>query len=760
MGVVWRARDEKLERVVALKFLPETVAADTEAVRDLKRETRRCLDLTHANIVRVYDFVEENGTVAIGMEFVLGQSLAKRKAEAPSGCLSVVELTPIVGQLCEALDYAHHRAKIVHRDLKPANVLVAQDGEVKVTDFGIARSLSESSTRLTGVGGDTSGTIPYMSPQQVRGQKPTEADDIYALGATLYELLTSKPPFFRGDPFTLMKQIAEEAPRPLAQQREELEVTGAPFPPAWEETIMACLAKDPKGRPKSVAEVAKRLGLDTRSGTAGVPPSPGGRYGIDEAPTVVGAIRASEPAAEANPVKGKSRGLLWAGLVLASLLIAGLGYHYGVAVPGQKQKAHAAEEKRVADERALKEEALKQQEITAAKVKADQEQSDYTAIVMRIGAVRNDAQRADFDAVERAEQAYLAVAPERFKGAVEKAWEDRRAAWLAFEASHRPGSLMVDTDPPGATVILYPSNERKTSPADFRDIKPGQISFRVEKEGYEPQDQTLVIQPGTLNRPSGPIRLLSLTGSAFITSQPSGVRVSLDGNNGHFEGVTPYRQTMIPPGTYQATLQRDNWRPVVNPITIKRNEEATLAVDVRGINLKFESTPEGAQVMLNGKESGVTPLNLADQPPGQYLVTLTGTGYDPSSRTITADKDTSVNMTLVRSIPRTSTLVLYRESHLRASIVSPTVLVNGQVIGKLPNGRYMTLVYPVGGVDVTVDEAQLHLDLPEGKTTYVEFAYVDHAWTNMTPSLKMMDESLAKDAVSKLSPTVSKPLPE
>ena len=258
MGVVWKARDERLERLVALKFLPEVVAGDPEAVRDLLRETKRCLELTHPNVVRVHDLVQDGLLAAISMEYVAGESLAKRKAEAPGGCLTVEELAPLVAQLCAALDYAHGEAKVVHRDLKPANLLVTGDGKVKVTDFGIARSLTDTHTRLTGRVGATSGTLAYMSPQQVMGKKATLADDIYALGATLYELLTGKPPFYTGD---ITHQILQQTPASLAARRAELEVKGGPVPSVWEETILACLAKEPQDRPQSAGEVAARLGL-------------------------------------------------------------------------------------------------------------------------------------------------------------------------------------------------------------------------------------------------------------------------------------------------------------------------------------------------------------------------------------------------------------------------------------------------------------------------------------------------------------------
>jgi serine/threonine protein kinase len=258
MGVVWKARDEELGETVALKFLPEMVTRDAAAVDELKEETRRSRQLTHPNIVRIHDFVRDDILAAVSMEFVDGTTLSQLRLQQPGKVFAVETLAPLVAQLCAALDYAHREAKVVHRDLKPANLLVTRDGKVKVTDFGIARSLTETHTRLTGRVGNTSGTMVYMSPQQLQGRKPMPADDIYALGATLYELLTGKPPFFRGD---IAAQVAKEAPASLQERRVELGISGEPIPPTWEETIRACLAKAPQDRPQSATEVARRLGI-------------------------------------------------------------------------------------------------------------------------------------------------------------------------------------------------------------------------------------------------------------------------------------------------------------------------------------------------------------------------------------------------------------------------------------------------------------------------------------------------------------------
>jgi formylglycine-generating enzyme required for sulfatase activity len=258
MGVVWRARDEELSDLVALKFLPEVVARDAAAVDELREETRNALRLTHPNIVRIRNFEREGSVAAVSMEYVDGATLSHLRLQRPGKVFSAEALAPLVAQLCAALDYAHRQAKVVHRDLKPANILVTKDGAVKITDFGIARSLTETHTRLTGRVGATSGTLVYMSPQEVAGKKATPADDVYALGATLYELLTGKPPFHTGD---ITHQILQQPPASLAERRAELEAKGRPVPAAWEETILACLAKEPGNRPQSAGVVARRLGL-------------------------------------------------------------------------------------------------------------------------------------------------------------------------------------------------------------------------------------------------------------------------------------------------------------------------------------------------------------------------------------------------------------------------------------------------------------------------------------------------------------------
>ncbi len=255
MGVVWMARDEELERNVALKFLPELIIHDRAVLGDMKRETRRSLDLTHKNIVRIYDFVHNQQSGCITMEYVDGDTLSNLRADKPKKIFEPHELADWTSQLCDALDYAHNHARIIHRDLKPANLMVNQRGDLKVSDFGIARSLSDSVSMITMDHGK-SGTLVYMSPQQLEGDKSNHLDDIYSFGASVYELLTSRPPFSSGN---IDRQIREKVPPPMTQRRKDLEIEGEPIDPTWERVIAQCLAKDPAGRPQSVSEIAQQL---------------------------------------------------------------------------------------------------------------------------------------------------------------------------------------------------------------------------------------------------------------------------------------------------------------------------------------------------------------------------------------------------------------------------------------------------------------------------------------------------------------------
>lgn len=255
MGVVWLAQDEKANREVALKFMPDIVAGNSTALQDMRRETRNGLKLIHQNVVRMYDLVEENESAAIIMEYVKGTTLDALRRKQPQQIFETAALQPYVLQLLDALDYAHNTQKMVHRDLKPANLMVDDNDVLKVADFGIARNLKDTVSRISKkLNG--AGTLCYMSPQQMIGDNPTPMDDIYSLGATLYELITSKPPFHTGD---LATQVEQRVPPRMSDRRKEYNLQGAAIPEAWENVVAACLEKRPEDRPADIDAIRQGL---------------------------------------------------------------------------------------------------------------------------------------------------------------------------------------------------------------------------------------------------------------------------------------------------------------------------------------------------------------------------------------------------------------------------------------------------------------------------------------------------------------------
>ncbi|MFN0079345.1 MAG: protein kinase domain-containing protein [Prosthecobacter sp.] len=259
MGEVWLAHDKTLDEKLALKLLPRLIHFDERAVEDLKNETRRGRQLSHPNVVRVFDFHQDAQNVGIAMEFVDGENLGVLHAREPHGAFVVDRISQWTRQLLLGLDYAHRMENVVHRDLKPANLMIDQgSGNLKIADFGIARCLAESMQRAT-VSAQSRGTLCYMSPEQAMGRGPNPLDDLYAVGATLYQLLAGSPPFYSGDVFN---QILKIPPSPIAERQREQGFSQPP-PAHWEATILRCLAKERAQRPQSAVEILDLLGLRT-----------------------------------------------------------------------------------------------------------------------------------------------------------------------------------------------------------------------------------------------------------------------------------------------------------------------------------------------------------------------------------------------------------------------------------------------------------------------------------------------------------------
>jgi serine/threonine protein kinase/tetratricopeptide (TPR) repeat protein len=249
MGQVYRAHDTRLERSVAIKLLPRSVAEDTASRRRFLNEARAASALNHPNIVSMYDICTDQNVDFLVMEYIDGVTLKDLIASSP---LDLNQLASLGSQVALALGAAH-AAGIVHRDIKPANIMVTKSQQVKVLDFGIARLSPQDTdeTRLTG-GGQILGTAAYMSPEQTRGEDTDFRSDIFSLGCVLYESAVGQPPFKAPSPLALMHQIATVHPDPPSTYRPDLK-------PEFVRLVMRCLAKVQSQRPDSAVELATEL---------------------------------------------------------------------------------------------------------------------------------------------------------------------------------------------------------------------------------------------------------------------------------------------------------------------------------------------------------------------------------------------------------------------------------------------------------------------------------------------------------------------
>jgi serine/threonine protein kinase/Tol biopolymer transport system component len=253
MGEVYRARDTKLERDVAIKVLPEAFAADTDRLTRFKREARVLASLEHPNIGTIHDLQEVQGTSFIVMQLVEGETLADRLSR---GALTIDEALPIFAQIAEALEAAHEKG-IIHRDLKPANVRVTEEGTVKVIDFGVAKYFKaqqqsrkdETAMTLEGV---IVGTVTYMSPEQARGKPVDKRTDIWAFGCCLYESLAGKAPFEGDTVSDTLSAILEHDP--------DWEALPDSTPANIRVLLRRCLEKDPNRRLHDIADARIEIG--------------------------------------------------------------------------------------------------------------------------------------------------------------------------------------------------------------------------------------------------------------------------------------------------------------------------------------------------------------------------------------------------------------------------------------------------------------------------------------------------------------------
>ena len=605
MADVYRAKDERLGREVALKAVPPEFARDPERVERFEREVRAAARLTHPNIVTVYEFGQGAGQHFYTMALMPGGDLKVRIRAHPDG-MPPEEARAVAAAMARALDYAH-RQGFVHRDVKPENILFGEDGSAQLTDFGIARAMS-SGTRMTATGMSI-GSPHYMSPEQARGQAVDGRSDLYSLGVVLYEMLTGRVPF--------------DADETLAVALSHLNDPIPQLPPAlaeWQPVVDRLLAKSPGDRYGSAADLAKILASDAPPLAPATRMMPTGRDLSSRA-------RPQEPATRLADAPNPQRRTLVAvaGGALLALAVVGIGYVALQDAGGPERQSSNGSGG------------------SAAVRPAPAQPAPIPTLPSDPGN--------PFDVEDREEE------PSNDGGADA---EVRAAPPPPAPASPPPpppapepvlgggALLVVETTPPGAEVLVDGELVGET-PLERADIRAGvrevtlrhphYATLRIPDRNFE--DGVALRVERVLTRGAGRLT---------VTATPRDAWVEVDGQR--LAERTPVTLEDLPAGTVQLTVGAAEHRPLTVAVDIPRDGLARLEPALEPIpfgSLTLDLEPADATVTLEDAELRYRPgVRL---PQGAHRVLVSREGYSDVTRIIDVSGDTRVRIALVEQPP-------------------------------------------------------------------------------------------------------------
>jgi serine/threonine protein kinase len=572
MGVVYRAHDPQIDRTVALKVLRQDKVTSDAFVRRFLKEAKAIGRLSHPNIVAVYDVGEDQGSIYIAMEFLEGEPLQE---VIQKGKLALREAVDLVIQVAETLDYAHQKG-VVHRDIKPSNIILTPDGQVKITDFGIAHVDDPTATLHTMVG-EIMGTPAYMSPQQVLGHPTDGRTDLFSLGVILYELSTGRRPFGgEGKNLaTVFNEIVKDNPPEPAVASESV-------PKELSTIIMKCLSKTPEDRFQTGREFAEAL-RKTRE--------------EKPAPSTVTTQSVVQP----QPRKTTATVVL---LAVAVALFAAGGYLAWDRFSTPSKKASVQVESTP----------------PGALIYVNGESQGKTPAFLQLPLGKHLVRLTLSGFQDREVPLELTETKQYPVSVVMQHAPPPRA---------KPGILKVESTPPGAGV--YVDGERRGSAPGTMELPPGAHQIRLVLTGYADYSIQIHLTEASeyplkaelIPEPPKPTGVATLS----VTSEPPGAELYLDGR---LKGKTP-QQLEAPVGWHQLRLVLEGYGEKEEHIQLSEPRLYPLRIELKPqINrpvLLVDSDPSGATVYINDQYKGKVPLRLR-LPPGKYMVRMTLSGYE------------------------------------------------------------------------------------------------------------------------------------
>lgn len=567
MGMFFKARDCRLDRLVGLKTIRAELLHEPEILAKLEEEAKSLARLDHPNIARLLHYMVIDNQRYIVMEYVEGEDLAEKlRREGP---FAPELLALIVPQICAAIGYAHNR-KVIHRDIKPSNILLTADKTVKVTDFGIAKVLGVSAKTKTGV---ATGSLPYMAPEQIRGQAVDPRTDIYQLGVMLFELLTGRRPFLAETEYDMMSHHLSTPPPVPSSINPEI-------PRTVDAVVLKAMAKDPAQRYESASDFANAF--------------KGGIAGGDDSRTVYHVDSGAR-----MPRKSGRRPLIGA-LVIGILAIAAFVKVFWFSGKEELQKAAAPAQLEV---------------ILHASLPTDVAPSRISSQRLLIthpsaGTIENDSLRLVGDSFE----GVLALPPADSIRLILSGYDTvgkevvRGQRWLRSK-----GQSSIQTDL--RLLSLLP------------EVAQGDDKTHLD---HSPRVDTVTSKPP--DRPAPPV--VSSSANLTIDVQPFSERERIQAiwiDDRKQSGGLPLKVDATP-GMRMVRWQigDDRWTDsvTVGEIPIEKNLIFELSHGRVNVAVTFPDGPGYAEIWLDGRETGQgTPAELRDVPAGPHEITLRREGY-------------------------------------------------------------------------------------------------------------------------------------
>ena len=600
MADVYRAEDERLGREVALKAVPPEFARDPERIERFEREVRAAAGLTHPNIVTVYEFGQGEGQHFYTMELMPGGDLKARIREHPDG-MPAAEAVSVAAVVARALDYAHKRG-FVHRDVKPENILFGEDGTPQLTDFGIARAMSEG-TRMTAAG-MIIGSPHYMSPEQARRLAVDGRSDLYSLGVVIYEMLTGRLPFDSGDTLAVAYAHVND---PVPKLPSELA--------RWQPVVDRLLAKSLEDRYGSAGELAAVLGAHRRPQVPATPVTPA-RHEFD--PT----MRSKEVSTRLIPTPKPRRGSP-AAFVGAALALAAVGIAY-IALVGTEDS-----------DRLVSSGGGDSMEVLRESVRPDppsDPDNPFEFDLSEPGRPETEPVGAESTTPEPMQLQPIPPDPTPPR--------PKRFPVLGGRAV-----LVVETTPAGAEVLVDGKRMGET-PLKRSDIRSGVREVTLRHPHYETARER--------GRRFSDGRVVSIRralprgrGALLVTASPGDAWVEVEGTR--LADSTPVRLEELPAGPLQVRLGAPEHHPLALEVEIPKDGLARLEPTLERIpygSLTLEVDPSDASVTMLGTESSYRRgMRL---PKGPYRILVRRNGYRETRRTIDVSGDLRVRIVLER----------------------------------------------------------------------------------------------------------------